>query len=68
MKYRKTLINIFVSRVYLYDDKITLIFNSGDEPVTLTDLLLSEIETEHKQSEFCLCSGMVEASSRWSNH
>lgn len=60
MKYRKTLISVFVNRIYLYDDRMTIIFNSGDEPVTLTDLLLSEIETEHKQNEFCLCSGVVE--------
>lgn len=64
MKYRKMLINVFVNRIYLYDEKITIIFNSGNEPVTLTDQLLSEIETEHKQNEFCLCSGMVEARRR----
>ena len=61
LKYRKALINVFVNAIYLYDDKITLIFNSGDTPVTINDLLLSEIEKEHKQNEFCLCSGLVEA-------
>lgn len=45
MKYRKTLISVFVNRIYLYDDRMTIIFNSGDEPVTLTDLLLSEVRT-----------------------
>lgn len=60
IKYRKTLISVFVNAIYLYDDKITLIFNSGDKPVTINDLLLSEIEKEHKQNEFCLCSGLVE--------
>ena len=60
MKYRKVLITIFVNAIYLYDDKITLIFNSGDKPVTINDLLLSEIEAWHKQ-EFCLCHGLVEA-------
>ena len=64
MKYRKTLITVFVNRIYLYDDKITLIFNSGDKPVTVNDLLLSEIEAEqkesgHKQNSFCLCPEMV---------
>ena len=59
MKYRKTLISVFVNEVYLYDDKITLIFNSGDKPVTINDLLLSEIEEGHKQKEFCLCPGLV---------
>ena len=59
IKYRKTLISVFINRIYLYDDKITIIFNSGDKTVTINDLLLSEIEKEHKQNEFCLCSGLV---------
>lgn len=42
--YRKTLINVFVNAIYLYDDRMTIIFNSGDKPVTVTDALLSEIE------------------------
>jgi site-specific DNA recombinase len=60
IKYRKTLISVFVNQIYLYDDKITIIFNSGDKAVTINDLLLSEIEKEHKQNEFCLCSGVVD--------
>lgn len=48
LKYKKTLIAIFVNAIYLYDDKITLIFNSGDRPVTITSDLLNDIE---KQAE-----------------
>jgi len=44
IKYRRMLISVFVNAIYLYDDKVTLIFNSGDKPVTINDLLLSEIE------------------------
>ena len=44
IKYRKTLIEIFVNRIYLYDDRVTITYNSGDEPVTITDALLSELE------------------------
>lgn len=44
VKYRKTLIFIFVNRIYLYDDRITITYNSGDEPVTISDILLSELE------------------------
>lgn len=44
MKYRRTLINIFVNKIFLYDDRMTITFNSGDEAVTINDLLLSEIE------------------------
>lgn len=61
IKYRKTLISVFVNKIYLYDDRITIIFNSSEQPLTVTDLLLSEIEKEHKQNEFCLCSELVEA-------
>ena len=61
IKYRKTLISVLVNRIYLYDDRITLIFNSGDMPVTINDLLLSEIGMGQKQKEFCFCPEMVEA-------
>ena len=44
IKYRKTLIDIFVNRIYLYDDKVTITYNLGDEPVTITDKLLSDLE------------------------
>lgn len=50
IKYRKTLINVFINKIYLYDDKLTIIFNSGDNPVTINDLLLSEIEDNSKKS------------------
>ena len=43
MKYRKTLINIFVNKIFLYDDRVTITFNSGDAPVTIDDILLSKI-------------------------
>jgi len=44
VKHQKTLIAIFVNAIYLYDDKVTLIFNSGDKPVTVDADLLSKIE------------------------
>ena len=49
--YRKALINTFVNTIYLYDDKITIIFNTDGEPVVITDELLSDIgvnEAEQK--------------------
>ena len=33
LTFRKSLIRIFVNRIYLFDDKITVTFNSGDEEV-----------------------------------
>ena len=59
IKDRKTLIAVFVNAIYLYDDKITFIFNSGDKPVTITNLLLSEIEKGHTQNEFRVCHELV---------
>ena len=44
IKYRKTLINVFVNSIYLYDDRITLIFNSSKDPVTVDIDLLEAIE------------------------
>lgn len=49
LKYRKTLINIFVNKIFLYDDRVTITFNSGDEAVTINDVLLSEIEEKDNQ-------------------
>ena len=43
--------NVFVNKIFLYDDRITITFNSGDEPVTLTDKLLSELEENGKSAE-----------------
>lgn len=51
IKYRKALITLFVNAIYLYDDKMTIVFNSGGEPVTIDDLLLSEIEENFQQVE-----------------
>ena len=42
--YKKTLINVFVNAIYLYDDKVTIYFNSGDRPVTVDDELISQVE------------------------
>ena len=44
LTYRKTLINVFVNAVYLYDDKLVIFFNSGDKPVTIDDELLGQVE------------------------
>ena len=46
MKYRRTLITIFVNSVYLFDDRMTIIFNAGDEPAIVDNILLDEIEED----------------------
>jgi DNA invertase Pin-like site-specific DNA recombinase len=46
---RKGIINIFLRAVYLWDDKLTLILNGGDKPITIDDVLLDEIEADSKE-------------------
>ncbi|MDE6580455.1 MAG: hypothetical protein K2K41_07980, partial [Ruminiclostridium sp.] len=48
IKYRKMLIEIFVNKIYLYDDRVTITFNSGNEPVTVDNQLVSELEKQNK--------------------
>jgi DNA invertase Pin-like site-specific DNA recombinase/predicted DNA-binding protein YlxM (UPF0122 family) len=45
---RKGIINIFLRAVYLWDDKIMLILNGGDKPITIDDTLLDEIEADNR--------------------
>jgi hypothetical protein len=33
-----------VNAIYLYDDRLTVIFNSSDKPVEVTESLLDDIE------------------------
>ena len=44
-KHRKALVTALVNRIYLYDDKVTLILNAGDRPVEITEQLLDDIES-----------------------
>ena len=43
IKYRKLLITVLVNAVYLYEDRYTVIFNSSDKPVEITQSLIDEI-------------------------
>ena len=43
IKYRKTLISIFVNEIYLYDDKLTILFNVGSNPITADVPLIDNI-------------------------
>ena len=58
---RRGIINIFLQAVYLYDDRMTLIFNGGEQPITLDDVLLDEIEDylESAVSYHEKCSSLV---------
>ena len=42
---RRAIINIFVSAVYLYDNRFTIIFNTGSRMLEINDIPLDDIET-----------------------
>lgn len=51
IKYRKTLVNIFVNRIYLYDDKYTMLLNVGNKRITINNILLKEMDTNFKKAD-----------------
>ena len=49
IKYRRTLINVFINSIFLYDNKqIVLIFNTSNTPLNINKNLLDDIETKNK--------------------
>ena len=57
--YRKTLIKVMVNKIFLYDDRLTITFNSGDDEVTITDRLLSDIEDDLRNKNLYLIDQKV---------
>nr|WP_307757125.1 recombinase family protein [uncultured Christensenella sp.] len=53
---RRGIINVFLRAIYLYDDRLTLILNGGDKPITIEDIPLDEIEASNEEY---LCSSLV---------
>jgi len=58
IKYRRTLINVFINKIYLYDDKLTIIFNSGDNPVTMIYSYL-KLRIIQKKRRVCFWMGLL---------
>ena len=58
LTYRKSLIRMLVNKIFLYDDRFTITFNSGDEEVTITDVLLGKIE-EGLERNLCVLNENV---------
>ena len=54
--YRKSLIRILINKIYLYDDRATVTFNSSDEEVEITIELFEKIEENLKGKSLCLSS------------
>ena len=51
IKYRKTLIALFINKIYVYDDKLTITFNVGENPLTVTKSLLRDINSNLKNTK-----------------
>lgn len=50
IKYRRALITVLINRIYLYDDRAIIIFNTQDRPVEITEDLLKDIESSPKDN------------------
>ena len=44
VNHRKSLINMLINKIYVYDDKIVLTFQSGIGEVEITDKLYADIK------------------------
>ena len=47
---RRGIINIFLSAVYLYDDKFTIVLNGGNVPIRIEDIPLDDIEADNESA------------------
>lgn len=57
--YRKSLIKVLVNKIFLYDDRFTITFNLGDDEVTISDVLLENIEKVFERKNLCLLNNRV---------
>ena len=44
INYRRAIISIFINAIYLYDDKVTIVYNATDRPVEVDISLIDDIE------------------------
>jgi len=49
IQHKKTLINIFINQIYLFDDKLVITFNVGSENVTINTTLINNIASDLKK-------------------
>ena len=45
LKYQKALIATLINKIYLYDDKMTIVFNTQNTPVEISSDLISKAES-----------------------
>ena len=58
---RRAVINIFLNKIYLYDDKFRLVLNGSGQPVEIDNIMLDEIDDyfDSQISDSAECSSMV---------
>ena len=58
---RRAVINIFLNKIYLYDDKFRLVLNGSGQPVEIDNIMLDEIDDYFGSqiSDSAECSSMV---------
>ena len=58
---RRAVINIFLNKIYLYDDKFRLVLNGSGQPVVIDNIMLDEIDDyfDSQISDSAECSSMV---------
>ncbi len=55
-QYRKALIKMFVNKIFLYDNKFTIVFNTSEEEAETSEKLFDEIEKGFSGEKLCLMS------------
>ena len=58
---RQAVINIFLNKIYLYDDKFRLVLNGSGQPVEIDNIMLDEIDDyfDSQISDSAECSSVV---------
>ena len=58
---RRAVINIFLNKIYLYDDKFRLILNGSGQAVEIDDIMLDEMDDyfDSQNSDLAECSSVV---------
>ena len=67
---RRAVINIFLNKIYLYDDKFRLVLNGSGQPVEIDNIMLDEIDDyfDSQISDSEECSSMVADAPPKENH
>ena len=55
--YRRALISTFINKIFLYDDKLIIHFNTDGEPIEITADIMEEIEKSNAKAEYYFGSG-----------